>query len=77
MSWRRTPADRTGVEPLASFTSVANVSLSSGYPVGGWDSMDANDGRQKATGLLQELGLREYEAKCFVALAQLPKATAK
>lgn len=28
-------------------------------------------------GLLQELGLKEYEARCFVALTQLPDGTAK
>ena len=31
----------------------------------------------QAVELLQELGLKEYEAKCFVALARLPKGTAK
>lgn len=32
---------------------------------------------QEAVELLQNLGLKEYEAKCFVALSRLPKATAK
>ncbi|WP_254763257.1 TrmB family transcriptional regulator [Natrinema marinum] len=32
---------------------------------------------QKATELLQDLGLQEYEARCFVALNQLPSGTAK
>ncbi|SFH00824.1 Sugar-specific transcriptional regulator TrmB [Halopelagius inordinatus] len=32
---------------------------------------------QEAVELLQKLGLKEYEAKCFVALSRLPKATAK
>ncbi|GAA0231876.1 TrmB family transcriptional regulator [Haladaptatus pallidirubidus] len=33
--------------------------------------------RQRAVELLQKLGLKEYEAKCFVALWRLPKGTAK
>ncbi|WP_227356865.1 TrmB family transcriptional regulator [Haladaptatus salinisoli] len=32
---------------------------------------------QQAIELLQNLGLKEYEAKCFVALSRLPKGTAK
>jgi len=32
---------------------------------------------EQSVELLQELGLKEYEAKCFVALSRLPKATAK
>lgn len=32
---------------------------------------------QEAVELLQKLGLKEYEAKCFVTLSRLPKATAK
>ncbi len=31
----------------------------------------------QAVELLQQLGLKEYEAKCLVALSKLPKATAK
>lgn len=31
----------------------------------------------QAVGVLQELGLKEYEAKSFVALSRIPKATAK
>lgn len=31
----------------------------------------------EAIDLLQELGLKEYEARCFVALNQLPNGTAK
>lgn len=31
----------------------------------------------EAVELLQELGLKEYEARCFVALSRLPQATAK
>jgi sugar-specific transcriptional regulator TrmB len=30
---------------------------------------------ETAAELLQQLGLKEYEAKCFVALARLPRAT--
>lgn len=33
--------------------------------------------QQRAIELLQELGLKEYEAKCFVALSRLPSGTAK
>ncbi|GAA0238803.1 TrmB family transcriptional regulator [Haladaptatus pallidirubidus] len=33
--------------------------------------------QQQAIELLQQLGLKEYEAGCFVALARLPKGTAK
>jgi len=33
--------------------------------------------QQKAIELLQKLGLKEYEAKAFVALSRLPKGTAK
>jgi len=32
---------------------------------------------EQSVELLQQLGLKEYEAKCFVALSRLPKATAK
>lgn len=32
---------------------------------------------QEAVGLLQELGCKEYEAKAFVALSRVPRATAK
>lgn len=31
----------------------------------------------KAVSLLQDLGLKEYEARCFMALTQLPEGTAK
>lgn len=34
-------------------------------------------GVERAIELLQELGLKEYEAKCFVALSRLPQGTAK
>ncbi|WP_231189285.1 helix-turn-helix domain-containing protein [Haladaptatus sp. DYF46] len=33
--------------------------------------------QEQAIDLLQQLGLKEYEARCFVALARLPKGTAK
>jgi sugar-specific transcriptional regulator TrmB len=33
--------------------------------------------RDETVELLQELGLKEYEARCFVALTQIPAATAK
>ncbi|WP_224332588.1 TrmB family transcriptional regulator [Haloprofundus halobius] len=39
--------------------------------------MSSDDTQQQAVGLLQQLGLKEYEAKCFVALSRLPKGTAK
>lgn len=35
------------------------------------------DAEQQAVELLQNLGLKEYEAKCFVALTRLPLGTAK
>lgn len=37
----------------------------------------ATDSEREATELLQQLGLKEYEAKCFVALTRLPSGTAK
>ena len=39
--------------------------------------MDANQHREEAVESLSELGMKEYEAKSFVALSRLPKATAK
>ena len=36
-----------------------------------------NDKQEQAAGLLQQLGLKEYEAKCFVALMRKETATAK
>lgn len=39
--------------------------------------MDDLSNEDAAVELLQQLGLKEYEAKSFVALAQLPRATAK
>lgn len=35
------------------------------------------DSEQQAAELLQQLGLKEYEAKCFVALTRLPSGSAK
>ncbi len=40
-------------------------------------TMSSENTQQQAVGLLQQLGLKEYEAKCFVALSRLPKGTAK
>lgn len=39
--------------------------------------MADTDKQAEAAGLLQQLGLKEYEAKCFVALTRKPTATAK
>ncbi|WP_276300534.1 TrmB family transcriptional regulator [Halorussus lipolyticus] len=40
-------------------------------------SSDSHDNRDQAVELLQQLGLKEYEAKCFVALSRIREATAK
>ncbi len=39
--------------------------------------MDTSSRVERAVELLQQLGLKEYEAKSFVALSRLPRATAK
>ena len=39
--------------------------------------MNETSNHHQAIDLLQQLGLKEYEARCFVALARLPKGTAK
>ncbi|WP_245180506.1 TrmB family transcriptional regulator [Haloarcula amylovorans] len=39
--------------------------------------MDEIANQEHATELLQQLGLKEYEAKAFVALSRLPRGTAK
>ena len=39
--------------------------------------MNEISNQEQAIDLLQNLGLKEYEARCFVALARLPKGTAK
>jgi sugar-specific transcriptional regulator TrmB len=39
--------------------------------------MDELSDQQKAVELLQQLGFKEYEARCFVALSRLPRGTAK
>ncbi|WP_231185129.1 helix-turn-helix domain-containing protein [Haladaptatus sp. DYF46] len=39
--------------------------------------MNELSNQQRSIELLQQLGLKEYEARCFVALARLPKGTAK
>ncbi len=39
--------------------------------------MTENETTRQAISLLQDLGLQEYEARCFIALNKLPTATAK
>ncbi|QLK27639.1 TrmB family transcriptional regulator [Natrinema zhouii] len=39
--------------------------------------MTENETTREAISLLQDLGLQEYEARCFMALNQLPSGTAK
>jgi len=39
--------------------------------------MATYDNIQEAVDVLQQLGLKEYEARCFVGLSQLPSGTAK
>jgi len=39
--------------------------------------MSTLDNIQEAVDVLQQLGLKEYEARCFVGLSQLPSGTAK
>lgn len=39
--------------------------------------MDSDHHQERAEDALQELGLKEYEAKSFVALSRMPRATAK
>ena len=39
--------------------------------------MASQANQEKAVGVLQQLGLKEYEAKCFVALSRVPSGTAK
>jgi len=39
--------------------------------------MSTYDNIQEAVDVLQQLGLKEYEARCFVGLSQLPSGTAK
>jgi sugar-specific transcriptional regulator TrmB len=39
--------------------------------------MTENETTREAISLLQDLGLQEYEARCFMALNQLPNGTAK
>ncbi|WP_193361396.1 TrmB family transcriptional regulator [Halococcus hamelinensis] len=43
--------------------------------MGGWTMVSAVE--EEVVELLQELGLKEYEAKCFAALTRLPHGTAK
>ena len=39
--------------------------------------MDADPNSEEAVEVLQQLGLKEYEAKCFVGLTRLNMSTAK
>ncbi|WP_293032739.1 TrmB family transcriptional regulator [Natronococcus sp.] len=39
--------------------------------------MDTNDNVEEAVDVLQQLGLKEYEARCFVGLSRLHSGTAK
>ncbi|WP_115862922.1 TrmB family transcriptional regulator [Halorussus litoreus] len=39
--------------------------------------MTQEQDRAETVSLLQDLGLKEYEARCFIALSQVPSATAK
>jgi sugar-specific transcriptional regulator TrmB len=39
--------------------------------------MTTNENAEEAVDVLQELGLKEYEAKCFVGLTRIPTGTAK
>ena len=39
--------------------------------------MSTDNASNEAVGLLQQLGLKEYEARCFVGLSQLSSGTAK
>ena len=39
--------------------------------------METGDNIQEAVDVLQQLGLKEYEAQCFVGLSQVPSGTAK
>src|SRR6056297_3003573 len=53
---------------------VENAWISPGYELG---HMSTDDTLDEAVELLQQLGLKEYEAKCFVGLSRLAKGTAK
>lgn len=44
---------------------------------GVWDTMNASETIDEAIEVLQQLGLKEYEARCFVGLSQLETGTAK
>jgi sugar-specific transcriptional regulator TrmB len=39
--------------------------------------MEELSNQERSVELLQQLGLKEYEARCFVALARIPRGTAK
>ena len=53
---------------------VENAWISPGYELG---HMSTDDTLDEAVELLQQLGLKEYEAKCFVGLSRLSTGTAK
>lgn len=44
---------------------------------GGWDIMNESENIEEAIEVLQQLGLQEYEARCFVGLSRVETATAK
>lgn len=44
---------------------------------GGWDTMQESENLEEAVEVLQQLGLKEYEARCFVGLSRLETGTAK
>lgn len=46
-------------------------------PGKGVETVDTNEQQETAVGTLQELGLKEYEANCYVGLARMERATAK
>ena len=42
-----------------------------------WDTMNVSENIEEAIEALQQLGLKEYEARCYVGLSQLDTGTAK
>ncbi|SER23476.1 Sugar-specific transcriptional regulator TrmB [Natrinema salaciae] len=59
-----------------SFCVLAVYSACSDIRIRGW-AMTENETTREAISLLQDLGLQEYEARCFMALNRLPSGTAK
>lgn len=51
--------------------------MSRRIPGEGVETVDTNEQQQAAVGTLQELGLKEYEADCYVGLTRMESATAK